>query len=225
MQTTKVTFHVFTPFNRRFNQTLNELFLKRDSFLDHLISAELFHLEKALKGKKNSEKAKRYINDGMDKKRTSTALTVVVKKHTAERLRKIVTEHNINRDAFINRLFLFMILKDGGLKKLGIPTVVHFSMIDDMVIESVSTSPFQCISQVIADPFFYIRTVLENDKEDLYLTDLSEFSAIKRPEIEINKKNEITYFYEKTIIYISDDDLPSNQEMSQEEFEELLMHL
>lgn len=119
MQTTKLTFHVFTPFNKKFNEVLNALFLKRDSFLDHLISSELYHLEKALEGKRNSESAKRYINNGMDKKRSSTALTVVVKKQTAERLRKIVSKHNINRDAFINRLFLFMILKSGGLQRLG----------------------------------------------------------------------------------------------------------
>ncbi len=222
MQTTKLTFNVFTPFNEKFNNAIKALFLKRDSFVDHLISSELHHLEKGLTGKKNSEKAKRYINSGMDKKRTSTSLTIVVKKKTAEQLRGIVKKHNINRDAFINRLFLFFVLTEAGLKRLDIPPKVDSHMLPGVCIDTSSTSPFQCIHEVISDPFFYIRTALKEDQEDLYLTDLSPITPIKRSDVQINEKNVASYFYEKTIIYISDDDLPIGLELSDSELKDLM---
>lgn len=222
MQTTKLTFHVFTPFNKKFNNAIKALFLKRDSFLDHLISSELEHLEKALAGKQNSQKAKRYINEGMDKKRTSTQLTVVVNKTTAQRLRRIVRRHNINRDAFINRLFLFMILTEVGLERLQIPSKIESNMIPGVTIDSASTSPFRHLQEGISDPFFYIRTALEEDQENLYLIDLSTISRHKKINEKIDEKNAASFFYEKTIIYIDDCDLPNSLVISDSELDELI---
>ncbi|MDT0628081.1 hypothetical protein [Alteromonas sp. W364] len=222
MQTTKLTFNVFTPFNQRFNDAIKALFLRRDSFLNHLIFSELEHLEKALRGKRNSEKAKRYINEGMDKKRTSTPLTVVINKSTANRLRRIVKEHNINRDAFINRLFLFMILKEAGLERLNIAPKIESNMIPGVTIDSASTSPFQHLKEAIDDPFFYIRTALQEDQEDLYLTNLSLITRMKRLGDKVDEKNMASYFYEKTIIYIDDSELP---DAIKHDIEELMLLL
>lgn len=222
MQTTKLTFNVFKPFNKKFNDAIKALFFKRDSFVDHLISSELEHLERALTGKRNSEKAKRYINEGRDKKRTSTPLTVVVNKSTAERLRVIVKKHNISRDAFINRIFLFMILTETGLERLEIPAKIDSKMIPSVAIDSASTSPFRHLQEAIINPFFYIRVALQEAQEDLYLTDLSPITQIKRTGDKIDEKNMASYFYEKTIIYIDDNDLLDAIKLSEGELDELM---
>lgn len=94
-----------------FSNKLDGCFIKRDAFLNHVISVELDNLKKGLKGRKNSVHAKKHIASNLSELGTKT-INVVVDKQVAKDLNSIVKEHNLVRDAFINRLLLLLSFPD-----------------------------------------------------------------------------------------------------------------
>ena len=79
-----------------------------------LIDRELDTLKRGLHGRKNSSAARRHITSELKRLGTKT-INVVVDKEVAEKLNKIVKDHNLARDAFINRLLLLLSFPDKAL--------------------------------------------------------------------------------------------------------------
>ena len=68
----------------------------------------------------------------------------------------VVEEHNLVRDAVINRLIAFLRSSDGLLKSLGLPTRVGRFFHGG--VEDMPTSPMKTIEYAQGDPFYYLRT-------------------------------------------------------------------
>ena len=172
MESTKLTFSIFNSLEKKLKTKLERLNIKRDAFVEHLLSIELEHLAETMKNKKNHPKAKTLINQKMDKKRKTTPLTIVVSKALANRMYQLMKQHNISRDAFINRLFIFLLLEDAHLSRLGIPT--HSSDIEAFInlVDRAPTSPLAALEYWLDDPLYFIREHLLAHGEYMYLTDL-----------------------------------------------------
>lgn len=155
---TKITIKVYEPLINALNKSLNSNFIKRDSFLNHMIKLETPRLEHDMKDLKLSNQARRYISGELKRLGTKT-LNVVVDKDTSESLKKVISETNIVRDSFINRLILMLLSPEDLLQHLEIPTVVT----DDLYFgyDGISTRPLKGINTILEDPLFYLRTAIE----------------------------------------------------------------
>ena len=170
MKQTKITVKVYEPLLKSFNKKLETCFIKRDAFLNHMIKSEVRNLASDTKGLQLSNPARRYISGELKRLGTKT-INVVVDKDTAETLNLTIKETNMVRDAFINRLILFLNASETFLERRGIATQINDRSLSNT--ESISTSPLQGIMSIVHDPFFYLRTDLEeNHEERLYTFEL-----------------------------------------------------
>ena len=155
MDQTKITVKVHEPLLKSFGERLESCFIKRDAFLNHMIKSETRELKQEMKGLKLSKKARLHISRELQRLGTKT-INVVVDKDTAEGLNSVVKKANMVRDAFINRLILFLNAPEQLLKILELPAQVNDRRLSSA--ESISTSPLRGIQSIIFDPLFYLRT-------------------------------------------------------------------
>lgn len=159
MEYTKITAKIFLPMLENFNKQINSLHIKRDSYLNAMIKAELPYLEVEMKGKRLSSKAKRHIAASLKRMGTHN-VNIVVEKEIADKLNKIVDETNMVRDAFINRLILFLRSSDSFLNNVGLPKRIDTNIYKSMVF-NLPTSPLSAIEEVMTDPLYYLRVASE----------------------------------------------------------------
>lgn len=161
--TTKMTVKVYRPLMEKFNQQVRGLHLVRDAFLDSMIHSETPRLAEDLAGKRQSPAARLHVARSL--KRMGTAqVNLKVRRSTVEALDKVVTETNMVRDAFINRLIMFLRSSDVFLNFLELPKVVVSSEFKSFV-EAMPTSPLGAIQAVHADPLYYVRVAIEERHE------------------------------------------------------------
>lgn len=177
MSQTKITVKIYEPLLRDFDRQIERLFIKRDAFLDSMIQEEVQHLANDMKGKRLTSNAKRYIA-GELKRLGTWPVNVVVNKSTADALNAVVDTTNMVRDAFINRLIMFLRSSGPLLSYLDLPEFITGSEFDSYV-EPMPTSPIKAIEAVHSDPLFYLRVACEErHKTGLYLIDLpSKFAG------------------------------------------------
>jgi hypothetical protein len=171
MSQTKITVKIYEPLLKDFDRQLNNLFIKRDAFLNSMIQREVQHLAHDMESKRLTIRAKRHIA-GELKRMGTTTVNVVVDKATADALNAVVDSSNLVRDAFMNRLI--MLLRSSGplLKYLELPEFITDSEFDSC-LEPMPTSPMKALEAVHADPLFYLRAACEERyKTSLYLMDL-----------------------------------------------------
>ncbi len=172
METTKITVKVFDELSKSFHKKLDDCFIKRDAYLNYVIKSETEHLAKEMHGLKLSKPARRFISGELKKLGTKT-INVVVDKDTALKLNEVVSESNLVRDSFINRLILFLNASDKLLENIGIPTQISDRALFNA--ESMPTSPLQSMTTMVSDPLYYLRTAVEERYgEHLYRYELPE---------------------------------------------------
>jgi len=163
---TKLTAKVFEPMYTDFDRQLSACHLRRDAFIDRMILQEIPHLRADLAGRKLSEKANRYISHHLKRLGGKNApplkqVSIAVRHETAEALRSAVGEHNLVRDAFLNRLITLLRSSPKLLDVLGLPTDVGDARKavqrkrEDL--PDMSTSPLRAIEETLNDPFYYLR--------------------------------------------------------------------
>ena len=175
METTKITMKISTPLLHKFNQQIDTVFIKRDALLNHILKTEVDHLANELQGLALSSKARRYISGELKRLDTKT-INVVVDKAVAAKLTSVVKQCNLVRDAFANRLFMFLLSSDRLLEWLEIPLDV--SGIDsksEYINGEIPTSPLRAVEFIFSDPFFYLRLAAKERLDSgLYLLDLPD---------------------------------------------------
>jgi len=171
MDQTKITVKIYKPLLRDFDRQIDSLFIKRDAFLNNIVRGQVHYLSRDLEGKRMSSDSKRYVS-GQLKRMGTVAINVVVDKSTADALNEVVERTNIVRDAFFNRLILFLRSSDALLNYLDLPKFVTPSGFS-AVVDPMPTSPMKAMEEVQADPLFYLReAVSERYQTGLYLIDL-----------------------------------------------------
>lgn len=172
MSSTKITLKVEERILRSFNEMLEQCHMKRDGFLHHAIKTEIPFLEEDLKGLCLSHDARQYISAQLRKMKLVT-INVVVDKDTANKLRHVMKAHNIIRDAFINRLILFLICPESLQEELELQRVLRNEMERETPsgrtiyeLPSVSISPLEAIKDTVSDPLHYIREFFSAQERD-----------------------------------------------------------
>jgi hypothetical protein len=170
MALTKITARIDQVLWDSFSEQIDDLFIKKGAFLDFVIRTELPHLEQDLVGVKLSSKAKRFVANTLGARRPAT-VSIEVQKATSEALNEITKRHNIVRDAFINRLIIFLRGNDKLLRLIGAPESIAAS--DFFSLESLPTAPLRSMKCLYDDPLYYIRSFLhQSDQCGVYGTDL-----------------------------------------------------
>jgi hypothetical protein len=173
METTKITFKVYEPLLAEFDKQIRATFIKRDAFLNHMIKNETRNLGNELGDNVLSKKARLFISRELQRLGTKT-INVVVDKSTAANLNKIVKKHNLVRDAFLNRLIMFLLSRDNLLKYLELPIEIERHEFEGC-LDSMPTSPLGAIRAISGDPFFYLRVAsYERFSTGLYMLQLPE---------------------------------------------------
>lgn len=155
MEETKITAKIYLPMLENFNSQISKLHIKRDSFLNAMIKAELPYLKMDMRGKVLSAKAKRYIAGSLKRMGTQN-VNIVVEKDVADNLNKIVSDSNLVRDAFINRLILLLRSSESFLEKMELPTRINTNAYKSMMWD-LPTSPLRAIEEVMTEPLNYLR--------------------------------------------------------------------
>jgi len=163
---TKMTARLFAPMYADFDRQMTNTFIRRDAFLDQVLANEVPRIKANLAGKRLSQAAHRYVAGELKRlslgRKDSPPLkqvSIQVRHSTVEALRQVVEEHNLVRDAVINRLIAFLRSSDGLLDSLGLPkrvTANRRNGTDDM-----PTSPLRAIEETQWDPFYYLRASCE----------------------------------------------------------------
>jgi len=170
MNQTKITVKIYEPLLKAFNEKIEDNFIKRDAFLNHMLKSEVSHLAEEMKGLKLSGCARRYISGELKRLGTKT-INVVVDKETSEKLQSVVKQTNMVRDAFVNRLILLLLSPDGFLEMLDLPNEIEDKYFSSA--EKMPTSPMKGIESIVFDPLFYLRLETEQQGKGLYLLELS----------------------------------------------------
>lgn len=159
MAKTKVTVKMHEKLFESFEKQIDALHIKRDAFLDSVIQQEMKFLEEELGGRRQSPAARQYIA-GELKRLGTRKVNIQIEQSTADKLNRIVREGNLVRDAFVNRLVMFLRSTPMVLKALGLPSHITGSEYDDYV-EPMPTSPLAAIQVVQSDPLYYIRAAIQ----------------------------------------------------------------
>jgi hypothetical protein len=165
MKTTKITVKVWKPLLADFDAQLDRLCIKRDAFLNHMLSVEVRQLRSDLHGKCNSPRARRYISSALKRMGTHT-VNVVVDKSVAKALADAVKAHNLVRDAFVNTMIMYLRSSDSLLKYLDLPRFVMRGEFERYIYDELPTSPLRAIEAFYADPLQYIRLGAEERYEE-----------------------------------------------------------
>lgn len=161
----KITVRVATKLWTKLTDLAHETGFKRDALFSRVLGNELRELASELNGRTLSEKAKREVNShlkNLDLTQTSIQLDELV----VGQLNEIVRIHNLNRDSVINRVLLFFVASDTFLNALDLEPVVTEDIFRVTEAEiAVPLSPLETIRNVVSDPFYVIRTVLQHAGE------------------------------------------------------------
>ncbi|MFC3627775.1 hypothetical protein ACFOKJ_16760 [Vogesella amnigena] len=159
MEQTKLTFKIYEPLLDDFEKNIDRLCLKRDAFLNHVLRTEVDYLKKELGSKRQSAAARKFISGELKRLGTHT-INVVVDKDVAAMLNEVVDSSNMVRDAFANRLLMFLRCSPKMLNYLDLPLNVRQSNFD-YCIDDISTSPLLAMEEIFRDPMYYLRVAIE----------------------------------------------------------------
>jgi hypothetical protein len=167
MKPTKITVKVHSSLLAAFNKQLQELPIKRDAFLNHIICIETKRLAEEMEGKELSAGARRHISRKLRNLGT-TPVNLVVDAEIAKKLNNIVEESNMVRDAFINRLIMFLRSSDKLLDHLDLSKTDN-----GRIFGSPPASPMKALEETLCDPLAFLHEdAKRRHGTSLYLLDL-----------------------------------------------------
>lgn len=190
METKRTTFKIWTPLAKSLEEKMEQAFLRRDSFLNNLLSQELDVLIQECKSS-NSPEVAAYIQKMLKGMKDLTTVSISLHPALIEKLNHTCTSKNIIRDAFINRVILYLVASpplinhiffdDDGWRKRVLKESYHF--IDEIEIFEpiyVPKQPFENLRTALLseglDRNFYTRTFYEGFPSQK--TNLSGFNCL-----------------------------------------------
>ena len=224
---TKITMTVWEDLFNAFNKKLDGCFIKRDAFLNHIICRELDTLKRGLNGRKNSPAARRHVTSELKRLGTKT-INVVVDKEVAEKLNKIVKDHNLARDAFINRLLLLLTFSDKALAKMfSIDLNPHATEVNGTDLEMRPRGFGEALPNLFNDPNSFIQEELEINAVDYGYDREGNIYTTELKRIRIKGIDETGRFLIGLSCYLDDSNVPNTDawKKKQEEIKQELKEL
>lgn len=161
--TRRITVKVHGAIWDKFVKQTEALFLKREAFLNSVIRSELPFLAEEMAGKQLSQEAKRYISRKFNELQP-IPVNIMLDEDVAVALDQVVSETNLVRDGFINRLLVWLRSEDELLRYFRIPLTLD----DREEANEMPTSPLKAMEAVRKEPFTYIREELKKGEQGLY---------------------------------------------------------
>jgi len=108
-KTSKITVSIWRPVWSRLEKKLDAACLNRDAYISSLVNRELDYLEEEM-AVANSEVAQKFINKQLRAliNQDTSPLSIALSPDVAAKLDRVCTEKRIVRDAFFNRIALFL---------------------------------------------------------------------------------------------------------------------
>lgn len=179
--TAQITVQPTRKLAESFSESVELAFLRRDAWLNHILSAELPRIKAELAGQVNSAAARKFI-EAQAAGRERAAMTVSLDRSIADQIRALCDEHGVVRDALFNRLFLlltlppeqwawFLRIPDNALRVRAGQPFVEFE--DEPVTQLVEyeprlhyldilkKSPITQPADFVRDPFSFHRDVID----------------------------------------------------------------
>lgn len=165
----KLTIQIWDRLFNLLEQRTAEICQRRDALLERVIANEIDHLRDDLPVA-NSEAARAHIEHHLKLLLSGSKrqITLSLSPDTATRLDEVCTEKNVPREAFLNRVILFLVAKptflDAALFGLK-PDVAHEMRTDIKNQYSVNLelengfAPLPMIADILADPFWGYRAM------------------------------------------------------------------
>lgn len=126
-------------------RNFKKLNIKRDRYLNDLFASEIEALDKEVTFTNSAEVRARIQEQKLPKR---VKRTIELDDAVIDRLDKVLTEKNIPRDSFVNRVLFFLVASDAMLDRL------------DIAYERRSTASAKPLADAMGflyDPFFHIR--------------------------------------------------------------------
>jgi len=176
MKTKKILVKIWVPLLNKVNVMAKDACLKRDSYLNNVLSYEAKMLGKEVR-KANSEQAKKYLSSKLLALKNFKSVNLLLEEKTIEIINNVCSEKNIPRDSFINRVLLLLTANWDTLESLfegygdSIPEVIGEN--DEQHYFPYRASVLDTIAEFTeTDPFWLLRGCLreikkyESDKSD-----------------------------------------------------------
>lgn len=170
MKTKKILVKIWSPLLDKLNLMAKDSCIKRDNYLNLVLSHEATMLEKEVI-QKNSERAKKYLSSKLLELNDFKSVNLLLEEETVERINRVCKEKNIPRDCFLNRVFLFLTATRETLENLfeGYGDTIGEVLADNYNEHyfAYRSNIFDTIAEFIeTDPFWLLRGSLRKMKED-----------------------------------------------------------
>lgn len=147
----KVMVQLWGAIYKAINRDFRALHIKRDAYLNDLLSREIEDLEKEVTFRNSSEVFSRLTARPLPDR---AKLTIELDETLIHRINSVLKDKNIPRDSFINRVLFFLLARDSHLSALGI---------DYERKTRIEGKPLDDARNFLHDPFYPIR-VENSDK-------------------------------------------------------------
>lgn len=225
LENTKITVTINSTLLELFSYWLDRCFIKRDAFINNLISIESERLDEEMEGFKQSKEARKYLINRLKKTDTKT-INVVVKKSVAIKLNDVVKKHGLSRDCFINRLLLLVTLPEGVKYELWMASSIDLMSADVDLHDGfdgieIPTSALDGIHSYINDPLKFLRISVYEDepgnkiyKSSFYAPEFFKHldKKVKEGVISPKEVSDFKDMLEASSCYIADWELPKHQD-------------
>lgn len=138
---------VWGAIDRAIRRDFRALHIKRDSYLNSLLSKEIENLAKEVRSPNSEEVYRRLLDRPLPDR---AKLTLELDEALVERMSQVLKRRNIPRDSFINRVLFFLLARDEHLKALGIAYERS---------APIAGKPLTDAWSFLNDPFFAIRAM------------------------------------------------------------------
>jgi hypothetical protein len=118
----KISVKIWDPILEKLNQKFDAACLRRDAYLNKILTAEISNLDQEV-SIQNSEESQKYIADCLNNMKDRTLVSLALEPKLISDLNLICKRKNIVRDAFFNRLFLFLAAKQSFIDSFFFPTI------------------------------------------------------------------------------------------------------
>lgn len=164
------------------SQKIEAQCLLRDSFLDRIFSSEVVYLRKEIK-QSNSDVHRALIERGLSKL-PRKPVSFSLRQETVSAINETCGELNIPRDAFLNRIFLLLLISDPRKWDTFLGLNDYLGRVHDYVggggmsFLGITGLPLVDLGEAMVDPFWGPRRVLEDLKRSQTLSTIEVNSAL-----------------------------------------------
>lgn len=153
----RITVKLLPKLIASFDAQLEGLFISRDRFIDYVVSIEIDNLVADLPRVRLSKKGARAVRDALDAA-GAIHVSIRLQSSTWAALDKALSERNIVRDAFFNRLIALLRCNSNLRKLLDVP--LHRDMRYPNADIPIPISPIEAMEELQADPLYSLREVV-----------------------------------------------------------------